>query len=186
MLLEKVLITIRDLEIQDDRFATIKEQLTRGYQNLKRDVAVIESLTKKDITDFFRQSIHPASPQRAKLAIHFIAQANISELVKGLELNEKTAAQAATDLQARLSAVSQDEEIGYLRNYLLDLKVTESKISAAAEIWRKLLAQNKDAPSSNGTSPIRITDVRDFKSGLTVTGGARPVTDLSEFEELEP
>ena len=33
VLLEQVLITMRDLEIKDDRFEIIKERLTRGYQN---------------------------------------------------------------------------------------------------------------------------------------------------------
>ncbi|KAK0655410.1 Metalloenzyme, LuxS/M16 peptidase-like protein [Cercophora newfieldiana] len=81
--------------------------------------------TIQDMIEFFRQSIHPASPQRAKLAIHFIAQAKSDDGV-------------VKDAQPR---------------------------------------------PSNGTSPIEITDVSDFKSGLTVTGGACPVTDLSEFEE---
>ncbi|KAG6291418.1 hypothetical protein E4U46_001099 [Claviceps purpurea] len=33
VLLEKVVVTVRDLNIKDDRFAIVKEQLTRGYQN---------------------------------------------------------------------------------------------------------------------------------------------------------
>jgi len=174
------------------------------FEMAKRDVAIIKSLTKADMIKFFNKSIHPASPERAKLAIYFIAQAKsdvstkqISELIKSLELNEEAAAQAATDLQARLSAAAHDEEkeVDGLKNYLLhDLKVTESKISAAVEIWRKLHAESsgangvvKDAqpPSSNGTTPAEITDVRDFKSHLAVTGGARPVTELSEFEDLD-
>jgi insulysin len=40
-----------------------------------RDVENIESLTKKDILEFFNQYIHPSSSSRAKLSIHLIAQA---------------------------------------------------------------------------------------------------------------
>jgi len=154
--------------------------------------------------EFFNYYIKPSSPNRAKLAIYFVAQAKsdvstkqISELVKGLELNADASARAATDLQARLSAAAHDEakEVDGLKDYLLhDLKVTEDKIDAAAELWKKLHAQNlgtnnvvKDAepPSSNGTKPAIINDVRDFKAGLTVTAGARPAKDLSEYEDLD-
>lgn len=155
--------------------------------------------------DFFNRYIHPSSNQRSKLAIYFVAQAKsdvstkqITELIKGLELDTEASAQAATDLQARLSAAAPDEEkeVEGLKSYLFhDLKVTETKIDAAVEIWRKIHAQSigtngivKDAqpPSSNGIAPVVINDVRDFKAGLTVTAGARPVKDLSEYEELDP
>jgi insulysin len=41
-----------------------------------RDVENIEPLTKNDILEFFNQYIHPASPTRAKLSVHLIAQAS--------------------------------------------------------------------------------------------------------------
>jgi len=156
------------------------------------------------MVEFFNRYIHPSSTQRAKLAIYFVAQAKsdvstkqISELVKGLELDADASAKAATDLQAHLSAAAHDEEkeVEGLKNYLLhELKVMEGKVDAAVDVWRKLHAQNlgtngvvKDAqpPSSNGTTPAVIDDVRDFKAGLTVTAGARPAKDLSEYEELD-
>ncbi|KAI0396882.1 peptidase M16 inactive domain-containing protein [Xylariaceae sp. FL0594] len=40
-------------------------------------------------------------------------------------------------------------------------------------------------PISNGTTPVLITSVRDYKTGLPVTPGARPKRDISEFEELD-
>ena len=154
------------------------------------------------MVEFFNRYIHPSSPQRAKLALHFVAQAKsdvstrqISELVAALDLNDDRAALAALDLQARLSAAHHDEaqEMEKLEQYLLhDLKVTESKIAAAVEAWKKLHDQNaglngvKDAPppSSNGSTPVIIEDIRDYKAGLTVSAGARPVKDLSEYEDL--
>ncbi|KAK0627174.1 Metalloenzyme, LuxS/M16 peptidase-like protein [Immersiella caudata] len=51
-------------------------QIHSGYYDFgaaKRDVADIESLTKVDMIEFFSQSVHPASPRRAKLVIHFTA-----------------------------------------------------------------------------------------------------------------
>jgi insulysin len=40
-------------------------------------------------------------------------------------------------------------------------------------------------PEGNGTTPIVITDVREFKSRLQVSAGPQPVKHLSEFEELD-
>ncbi|KAI0419931.1 peptidase M16 inactive domain-containing protein [Xylaria grammica] len=46
--------------------------------------------------------------------------------------------------------------------------------------------REEEAPSiSNGTQTLLITSVRDFKARLGATAGARPVHDLSEFEELD-
>lgn len=120
--------------------------------------------------------------------------AQITELVKTLELDATTSAKTATDLQARLSAADHDEEkeIAGLKEYLGSLSVTESNMDAATETWRKLHAEKvsgvvKDAPppSSNGTKPILIEDVRGYKAGLPVSAAARPVKDLSEYEELD-
>lgn len=155
--------------------------------------------------EFFNRQIRPSSPERAKLSVWMIAQATsdvstkqISELVKTLELNStEHESQAATDLQARLSAAGHDEakEIEGLKDYLLhDLKVPEDKIEAAAQLWNKISSsvngheghQDEDPPSANGTEIQFIEEVRDFKASLPVTAGPRPVKDLAEYEELDP
>jgi insulysin len=38
---------------------------------------------------------------------------------------------------------------------------------------------------SNGTEPLLITSVRDYKARLAATAGARPIHDLSDFEEVD-
>ncbi|KAK3939917.1 Metalloenzyme, LuxS/M16 peptidase-like protein [Diplogelasinospora grovesii] len=177
------------------------------FESAQRDAAHIRPLTKSDMVGFFNQYIHPASPSRAKLAVYFVAQAKsdvstkqITELVKTLNLNSDDAsAQAATDLQARLSAADHDvkKEVEGLKDYLLHvLKVPEGKIDAAIEAWKKIheqqnglangIVKDADPPSSNGTKPFFIEDVRTFKAGLVVSAGARPVKDLSEYEDLDP
>lgn len=159
---------------------------------------------------FFKHYISPASPKRAKLSVWMVAQAKsdvstkqISELVKTLDLDStEREAQAATDLQARLSTAGHEhdeaKEAEELKSYLLhDLKVAEDKVDAAAEAWRKLSSSSKtngasctqeeaDPPSLNGSKIVFIEDARDFKAGLSVSAGARPVRDLEEYEELEP
>jgi len=161
-------------------------------------------LTKADMVAFFDKYIHPRSPTRAKLSIHLVAQAKsdvstrqISELIKTLDLEEEPARQAATDLQARLTLAHHDEqqELDELRTYLLkDLRVAENKIDAAVDAWKVLSKDHRSnglaaSPGedeiSNGTIPVPIKDVRDFKCSLSVTAGPRPATDLSKYEDLD-
>ncbi|KAK3340911.1 Metalloenzyme, LuxS/M16 peptidase-like protein [Neurospora tetraspora] len=171
------------------------------FEISQRDAAHVKPLTKEEMIEFFKYYIHPSSASRAKLAIYLEAQAKsdvttaqITELVKTLELDATTSAKAATDLQARLSAADHDEEkeMAGLKEYLNGLSVAENKMDAATETWKKLHAEKvtgvvKDAapPSSNGTKPILIEDVRSYKAGLPVSAAARPVKDLSEYEELD-
>lgn len=156
--------------------------------------------------EFFDHYINPASPQRAKLSVWMVAQATsdvstkqISELVKTLDLDSsERESQAATDLQARLSAAGHDEEkeVAGLKDYLLhDLKVAEDKIETAEQAWRKLhtntnslkgVHEDHNPPSLNGTTISFIEDARDFKARLPVSVGARPVKDLTEYEDLDP
>ncbi|KAJ9137301.1 A-pheromone processing metallopeptidase Ste23, partial [Pleurostoma richardsiae] len=174
------------------------------FELAQQDAAHVKQLTKSDMIDFFEQYINPASPARAKIAVYLVAQATsdvstkqISELVKTLDISADRASQAATDLQARLSAAGHDEEkeIKGLRNYLLhELNVAESKIDTAVEAWKALskkkngtveLDQDQEPPSLNGSKRVLIGNVRDFKAGLAATAGARPAKDLGEFEDLD-
>ena len=132
------------------------------------------------MVDFFKHYIHPDSNARAKLAIYLVVQAKsdvstkgISELVNTLELDSKASTQVATDLKARLSVAGQDnaEETDRLQSYLLqNVKVTQTKIDAAVEDWKKLHMKASKAsdigdtrehapPFSNGTPPSIIEDV---------------------------
>jgi insulysin len=170
----------------------------------QQDAAHIKPLTKETMIEFFNHYIHPCSPARAKIAVYLEAQAKsdvstkqISELIQTLELDTTAAAQAATDLQTRLSAAGHDveKEVAGLRDYLLhNLQVPEGKIDTAVEAWRKIHEEHgpgsdvvKDAepPSANGTMPVFIEDVRLFRSSLTASKGPTPLRDLSEFEDLE-
>lgn len=155
---------------------------------------------------FFKHYIDPASPKRAKLSVWMTAQATsdvstkqITELIKELNLDSTEAeSQAAADLQARLSAAGHDEEkeVAGLKDYLLhELKVAEDKIDSAVDTWHKLhpktdgvtgAREEENPPSLNGTTISFIEDPRDFKARLPVSAGARPVKDLSEYEELDP
>lgn len=170
-----------------------------------RTAELVQALTKNDMIAFFNQYISPSSPERAKLSVWMVAQAasdvstkQITQLVKTLNLDStERSSQAATDLQAKLSAAghNEEQEIAELKEYLLhELKVAEDRIDAAVEVWHKLPKKNGVAagtheehnpPVLNGRQLEFIEDVWDFKARLPMSVGARPVKDLSEYEELE-
>ncbi|KAK4190445.1 UCH-domain-containing protein [Podospora australis] len=171
-----------------------------AFDNDQLDAAHLRPLTKAEVIKFFNHYIKPSSPSRAKIAIYLEARAKsdvttkqITQLIKTLEIDEESSAQAATDLQSRLSAAGHDEEkeVEGLRDYLLHtLKVAEGKIEVAVEAWRKLHAEHgpgngvvedADPPSSNGTTPTLIEDVRNFKAGQATTKGPSPEKDLSDL-----
>ncbi len=161
------------------------------------------------MVEFFNDFIHPKSPTRAKLSIHLVAQTKgditttqISDLVADLDLSPDTAVQAAADLQARLTAAHHDEtkELESLTRYLRDdLGVDVDKIETAAKSWKEISKHHKastDAAqidgservaqkATNGTTPVFIKDIRDFRSGLSLTGGPRALTDISEFLDVD-
>ncbi|KUI56296.1 hypothetical protein VP1G_03557 [Cytospora mali] len=193
----------------DQETSRIWNQISTEYYDFEsstKTVECVKGLAKEDMVEFFNKYINPSSPDRAKISVWMIAQATsdvstkqISELVTSLELKStEREAEAATDLQARLSAAGHDEvkEIEGLREYLLhDLKVSETKIDAAVASWKKLHTaktngvvgrQEENPPSLNGTEISFVKDIREFKARLPVSAGASPVRDLTEYEELDP
>ncbi|KAH6624653.1 Metalloenzyme, LuxS/M16 peptidase-like protein [Chaetomium sp. MPI-SDFR-AT-0129] len=202
-IIDKRLERLKYMEQESNRHWSHIHSEFYAFDNAQQDAAHIKPLTKAEMIEFFNQYIHPNSPSRAKLAVYLEAQAKsdvstkeISELIKTLELDSTASAKAASELQARLSAAGHDvdKEVAGLKEYLLhDLKVSEAKIEAASEAWKKIHADHgpgnevvKDAepPSSNGTKTVFIDDVRAFRASLPASNGAKPLKDLSEYEDV--
>ncbi len=105
-----------------------------------------------------------------------------------------------------LAKSSPESMISTLEQYLVeDLKVDQAKTSSVIDTGRSLMStamiksgvqpvrtgleseeskQSDTTADSTGNEAVMIDDVREFKAGLAVTAGARPVKPLSEFEEL--
>jgi insulysin len=82
-------------------------------------VPIIEALTKADITAFFNTYLSPASPRRAKLSVHMVAQktapaaAAVPELTDA-EKREKLRAALAQALAANGLAADEDKLVAHL------------------------------------------------------------------------
>ncbi|CAK7218316.1 hypothetical protein SEUCBS140593_003506 [Sporothrix eucalyptigena] len=183
------------------------------FEYAKRDAEEIKLVTKADMIEFFRYYVHPESKTRAKLAVHLVAQATsddttkqLSDLVKALGLNsDDVVTKATTDLKARLSAAHNDEakETEILKDYLTKtLSVVADKIDAAVESWKQLSKSHKAAngtaektgseksdkngqKTANGTVPVKIENIREFRMGVALTCGPRAITDISEFLDVD-
>jgi insulysin len=176
------------------------------------DVEHLKPLTKQDIIEFFNHFISPTSPTRAKLAVHMLAQSSpatekneqvvklVSELLTANKVDVKD-----EDLQKHFDAVEkpakQEDLVAVLSTYLGELKLEANLVAKVVEQGKAALAAALIETESqrevveadgethvklgNGTTPIVIRDVHAWKAGLEVSKGARPVQDLSEFEEIE-
>ncbi|KAL8419541.1 hypothetical protein RB594_002666 [Gaeumannomyces avenae] len=205
-LVNKRLEKLKNLDQETSRHWNQIHTQYYDFDFAQEDAAAIRQLSKADLVEFFQHYIDPTSKFRAKLVVYLVAQAKsdvstgqISELVKTLSLDAELSRQAATDLQARLSAAHHDhaKEVEELKSYLLkDLGVAEDKIAAATAAWEKLSKEHRTNGVSedegdceisfNGTTAVAIDDVRGLKCRLLTTGGASPVRDLSEYEDFDP
>ncbi|KAK4204491.1 UCH-domain-containing protein [Triangularia verruculosa] len=203
-LIERTLEKAKSLEGESNRHWQSIESEYYMFNNRQLIVDNLKPLTKTDMVEFFNHYIKPSSPSRAKVAAYLEAQAKsdvttkqITDLIKALDLDESTAAQTATDLQSRLSAAGHDEEkeVEGLVDYLNGLGVPEARIKTASDVWRKLHSEHgpgngvvKDAepPSSNGTTPTPIKNVRDFKALHATSRAPYPEKDLAEYFDLDP
>lgn len=141
-----------------------------SYSIVNEDAAVIKTLTKADMIEFYKHYIHPESPARAKIAIHLIAQGTAPSAVaataaSSADTAEKVTKNATTLIEKGISA------LGFSKTPSSD---------APAEG-----ATNGVKKDINGTTPIVITNVRAFKAGLQVSAGPIAVKDMSEFEDLD-
>ncbi|KAK3987921.1 ubiquitin carboxyl-terminal hydrolase [Cladorrhinum sp. PSN332] len=203
-LVDKLLEKPKQLEQETSKHWGHIDNEYYSFDDAERDVAHLKLISKAELIDFFNHFLKPSSPSRAKLAIYLDAQAKsdvttkqISDLIKTLSLSEDAGAQAATDLQSKLSAAGHDEEeeVRALKEYLLhSLNVAEPKIEPALAAWRKLHAEHgpgsgvvkdSDPPSSNGATPVYITDVHAFKAGLATTKGPCPEKDLNVSQKAK-
>ncbi|KAF2816319.1 LuxS/MPP-like metallohydrolase [Mytilinidion resinicola] len=211
-IINKRLEKLKNLSQETNRFWNHVLSECYDFESADRDVEHLTPLTKKDIIEFFDQFISPTSPTRAKLAVHMLAQSSpaaekneqMVKLVSELLTANKVAVKD-DDLQTHFQAVEkpakQDDLVEALSSYLGELKLEADVVTKVVEQGKAALAaalaeteSQKEVVEAdgethvklgNGTTPVVIRDVHAWKAGLEVSKGARPVQDLSDFEEIE-
>ena len=123
------------------------------------DAKHIKPLTKQEMIDFFNEFVDPASPARAKLAVHMHAL--------GVS---KASTETPTPVGDKVQQIIED-----------GVQQVETELAKAGLVDGKTEGETE----ANGVRKVVIEDVREFKAGLAVTRGPRAVRDVSVFEELE-
>ncbi|KAI2612887.1 LuxS/MPP-like metallohydrolase [Hypoxylon fragiforme] len=95
---------------------------------------------------------------------------------------------------AQVKKLTKAEVIEFYSTYINPTSPTRAKlvvqliaqaISPKIKEAEELSNGDTDAVYSNGTEPELIRSVRDYKARLSVTSGARPIRELSDFEEID-
>ncbi|RYP69252.1 hypothetical protein DL771_006220 [Monosporascus sp. 5C6A] len=107
--------------------------------------------------------------------------------------NEYYDFRAAQEDAAQVKALTKSEMIEFYSSYIAPVSQTRAKLvvdlvaqSTNPKSQENATANGADAVPTNGTTPVIVKDVRDFKASLVASAGARPIRDLSEFEEIDP
>lgn len=139
------------------------------------------------MVEFYSKYFSPQSKTRARISVHLKARGAgelDSKIIKLLE-------------DSGIEEVPQEkrQSVDLLRSYVGDgQKMAEDTldklISQVKDMGLSQQSQSEAANgSTNGLSAVdtaqEITDVRQFKAGLQASSGARPVKQLSEFEESD-
>ena len=159
----------------------------------------MQTITKGDIIEFFNKHLNPVSKARSKLSIHLLASGGLGpdEKIDSLAVDLGLGEADAHILKAGLVEARRRPGLKGLKNLL-----ARELPSLTSLQLRKILEVGHETASVhvNGTSkdddatvcastervhPVFIGDVRLYKAGLMVSAGARPVKDLSEFEEID-
>ena len=120
--------------------------------------------------EFFRAYVSPNSATRAKLSIQLVAQASggaVAAKTDSAEEKEQTASKAETN------GTTKEEDSISAPN------TNGTETNGHAHV-------NGSAEGKKTKKPVLIEDVPAFKASMSLSAIARPVKDISEFEELEP
>lgn len=91
-----------------------------------------------------------------------------------------------------LRALTKEDMVTFFDNYIDPSSSLRAKISVHLEAQKSAsiapgdAAQEKEAKSNSSSQATIIEDVHAFKSSLALSAGARPVKDLSVYEDLVP
>jgi insulysin len=175
-----------------------KLPLTLLCHAANQDAAHVKQLTKAEMMEFYNQYINPSSPTRAKVAVYLYAQSTtegkekVTEIVKALDLSND----ASAKVQAALLQPEKRKDTAGLRALVEgELKLPQAKVVAIMEA-AKLPELNAhvngvskgepdEATPASPNLPVVIEDVRAFKAGLVASSGARPVKEMSEYEDID-
>lgn len=96
---------------------------------------------------------------------------------------------------AAVKTLTKAEMVEFYATYIVPTSPLRAKLAVhlaaqgvsdkTKEVAAAVADGENDKVPGNGTEPYIIDDVRDYKSRLVASAGARPSKELSEFEDLD-
>ncbi|KAM4054774.1 peptidase M16 domain-containing protein [Hirsutella rhossiliensis] len=157
------------------------------FEQAQLDAENIKLLTKSEMIEFYNEFLSPSSSSRARMSVHLHARGAEELNLKVIELLRTSGLEDVPhEKQQSLERLG-----GYLKDKPdVPQSKRESIISQAKMLGLSQAAESAvyvadlGAPSAVETAQ-GITDVRRHKAGLLASQGARPVKELSGFEESD-
>lgn len=138
------------------------------------------------MVNFFQKYFDPKSTDRARISIHLHARG-------ALELDEKLAKLLAK-LDLEVPAESRQSldllEANLRSNGGLSDDQVSTAVTQAKELGLKQAPEGFSSETSKGgnaviDNAVEITDVRHYKASLLASSGARPIKEVSEYEDVD-
>ncbi|KAG6018861.1 hypothetical protein E4U41_003534 [Claviceps citrina] len=186
-LIIKRLEKMRNLDQESSRHWNQISSEYFDFEQAQQDAVHIKKLVKSEMVEFFNTYFSPSSPTRARISVHLRARGageldtKIVHLLKESGLNDvpQEKRQSVELLRGYLESENLlvPDKLGDVVDAITKLGLSQAPIGEAAE------------GMANGSSAVDtaqdITDVRQYKASLPVSSGARPVKQISEFEESD-
>lgn len=151
------------------------------------DADSIKGLSKAEMQEFYGRFFNPESKERARISVHMHAQkaGQVDKQIIDL-LVQSGYGDVPTEKRQSIELLK-----GHLHEERkLSREETESILCQAKELGLKQAASGAEPGEALRSAravldAIEIHDVRRFKADLLASAGARPVKDLSEYEDVD-
>lgn len=137
--------------------------------------------------DFYNKYFHPSSKSRARISVHLHARGAVERDAKVVDALDKAGfAEVPEEDRKSLDLVKAHLESKHKPSEA-DLDSVLASIKELGLVQTAHPEDDAEAVANGGECAVdtaqEITDVRLYKSGLLASSGARPVKQLSEFED---
>ena len=152
-LINKRLEKVKNLSQEGDRLWGYISSGYFDFLQVEHDVAHLKPLTKGEMIDFFRFYIHPASPTRAKLSVHMVAQSS-PKTVTGSMTNVEKKEKVTTSLAKYLDAIGISADVEALSERLAAVDIAGGDQAGILEAISKYLKHDAQVSDDRSAQVI--------------------------------
>jgi len=146
-LINKRLERLKNLTQETSRFWNHVVSESYDFEQVDHDVAHLEKLTKDELMKFFDNFISPASPTRAKLAVHLVAQGTAAFAIDNVPAEAKIQL-FLSGLKNLFDSYNIETNIKKLERHLQHVDISAAEPAPLTEAVLRYLVQDVNVPTS--------------------------------------